>query len=114
MFVDIQSFFLYTGTHSQSMEFPDAIEEDETTGGSPQVDHQNAEALSSEKSPSVAVEGTVGNGKQPRHQRTEDSANAMHRRRTHRVVDMQAMVDELNRKDQYDSTNKTDDDRAYW
>ena len=59
MFIDIETFLLNTLVDAQSMQLLDAEEQDETTRCSPEVDDQNAEALSTEESPSVTVERTV-------------------------------------------------------
>ena len=110
MLVDIQSFILDTTIDAQSMQALDAVEQDETAGSSPEVDDEDAETLSTEESPTMTIEGSVGRGQQTRHKRAQDTAYAMYRRSTHRVVDVQTMVDELNGKDKHDAADKTDDD----
>ena len=60
MFINVESFFLYTGTDTQTMQSLDAEEQDETTNCSPEVDNQYAETLSSEEAPAVSVESTIG------------------------------------------------------
>ena len=59
MLVDVQTFFFHTGRNAETVQLLDAIEEDDTTGSSPEVNHENAKALSTEEAPTVAIEGTV-------------------------------------------------------
>ena len=59
MFVNIQSFVLNAAINAQTMQLLDAIEQDKATGGSPEVDDQDAEALRPEESPSMTIEGPV-------------------------------------------------------
>ena len=62
MLVDIQSFILDTTIDAQSMQALDAVEQDETAGSSPEVDDEDAETLSTEESPTMTIEGSVGRG----------------------------------------------------
>ena len=59
MFVNIQSFVLNAAINTQTMQLLDAIEQDEATGGSPEVDDQDAEALRPEESPAMTIESTI-------------------------------------------------------
>ena len=59
MFVNVKTFFFDSLVHAQAVQLLDAIEQEETAGGSPKVDDQYAEALSTEESPAVTVERTV-------------------------------------------------------
>ena len=59
MFIDIEAFFLNTLVYAQSMQFLDTVEQDDTAGGSPEVNDQYAEALSTEEAPSITIEGTI-------------------------------------------------------
>ena len=110
MFVDIQSFLLDTTIDAQSMQALDAVEQDEAAGSSPEVDDEDAETLSTEESPTMTIEGSVGRGQQTRHKRAQDAAYTMYRRSTHRVVDVQTMVDELDGEDKHDAADESDDD----
>ena len=110
MFIDIKSFFLNTGSDTQAVQLLDAVEQDETAGGCPKVDAENAEALCAEESPAMTIESSVRGGEQTCHQRTEDTADTMYRRSTHGVVDVQFVVDKLDRIDQHQSTDESDDD----
>ena len=47
---------------AESVQLLDAEEEDETAGGCPEVDDQDAEALCAEKAPAVAVEDSFCGG----------------------------------------------------
>ena len=60
MFVNIETFFFNALVNAQAMQFLDAIEQGETTGGSPEVDDEDAIALGTEETPAVAIEGTIG------------------------------------------------------
>ena len=79
MFIDVESFFLYTSTNTQAMQLLDAVEQDKTAGGCPKVDAENAEALGAEESPSMTIESSVRGGEQTCHQRAEDTADTMYR-----------------------------------
>ena len=59
MFVDVETFFFYALADTQAVRLLDAVEQDESAGGSPEVNDQNAEALSTEESPTMTVECTV-------------------------------------------------------
>ena len=50
MFVNIEAFFLNALADTQAVYLLDAIEQSESTGSSPKVNHQNAEQFSSEES----------------------------------------------------------------
>ena len=78
MLVDIKSFLLDATIHTQAVSILDSVEENESAGSSPEVDHQNAEALSTEESPAVAVEGTVRSRQQACHQRAEDTTDTVY------------------------------------
>ena len=110
MFIDIKSFFLDTGTDTQAVQLLDAVEQDETAGGCPKVDAENAEALGAEESPSMTIESSVRSGEQTCHQCAEDTADTVYRRSTHGVVDVQLMIDKLDGIDQHQSTDESDDD----
>ena len=112
MLIDIQSLFLDTRLDTKAVQFPDAEEQDDATGGCPEVDDEYAEALRTEEAPAMTIESTVAGGEQSRHQGSEYSAHAMHRRSTNGVVDMQDMVDKLDGKYQHHATHQSDDDSA--
>ena len=57
--VDVETFFLDAGIYTKAVQFLDAKEEDETASGCPEVDDEDAEALSAEETPAVTVEGTI-------------------------------------------------------
>ena len=59
MFVDVQSFLLDATIDAQTVQTLDAVEQDEAAQGCPEVDAKDAEALSTEESPAVTVEGTA-------------------------------------------------------
>ena len=59
MFIDIQSFFLDTGIHTQTMSLLNSIEQDESADCSPEVDHEDNEGLCTKEAPTKAVERTV-------------------------------------------------------
>ena len=110
MFIDVETFLFNAGIHSEAVQFLDAIEEDESTGGCPEVDDEDAEALGSEEAPSVTVEGTIARGEQTRQECAENAAHTMHRGGTHGVVDVQFVVDELDGENQHRSADESDDD----
>ena len=78
MLVDIQSFLLDTGIHTQTMDLLNAVKQDESADCSPEVDHEDTKSLCAEKSPTKAVEGTVSGLQQTRHQRTQDTTDTMY------------------------------------
>jgi hypothetical protein len=57
--IDIEAFFLNALVDAQTMQFLDAIEESEATNCSPEVDNEDTEALCSEESPTMTIEGAV-------------------------------------------------------
>ena len=59
MFVNIQSFVLNAAVDAETVKILDAIEQDKATGGSPEVDDQDAEALRPEESPTMTIEGPI-------------------------------------------------------
>ena len=59
MFVDIETFLFNALVDAQAVQLLDAVEQGESTGGSPEVDDQDAKALSTEESPAVTVEGVM-------------------------------------------------------
>ena len=59
MLVDIEAFLFNSLVNTQAVQLLDAVEQDKSTGSSPEVDHQDAKTLSAEESPAKAVEGTV-------------------------------------------------------
>ena len=108
MLVDIQTFVLDTGGNTQAVDLLDSKEEDDTAGSSPEVDHQNTEALSSEEAPAVTIERTVAGREQTCEQCTQDTTDTMNRACTYRVVDVQYMINELDREYQDGTADKTD------
>ena len=113
MFVDVETFFFYALADTQAVCLLDAVEQGESAGGSPEVYDQYAEALSTEESPAVTVERTVRSREQTSHQRSEDTADTVYGTGTHRIVDVQYMIDKLDGVDQYDTTHETDDHSTY-
>ena len=59
MFVDVETFFLNALADTQTVYLLDSVEQGETAGSSPKVDHQNTKQLSCEESKTVTVERTV-------------------------------------------------------
>ena len=108
--IDIETFLLNTLVNAQAMNLLNTEEEDDTTGGSPEVYDENAETLSTKESPSVTIEGTVGHRQQTCHDGTQDTADTVYRRCTYGIVDVQFVIDKLNGIDEYDTTDESDDD----
>ena len=71
--VDVETFLLYTFINAQTVEIFYSVEQNHTANGCPEVDDEDAEALSAEKSPAVSVECTVGSAEQAGHQCAEDA-----------------------------------------
>jgi len=113
MLVNIQALVLDTGRNTQAVQFLDSVEEGEATGGSPKVDDEDAEGLSSEETPTVAIQCTIAYGEQAGHQRAQDSAYAMNAASSYRIIDVQTVVDELNGKDENRSANQTNDNCSH-
>ena len=113
MFVDIETFLLNTLTNAQTVYLLDTIEEDETTGSSPEVDDEDTKQLSTKETPAEAVEGTVARREQTSHQCAEDTTDTMYRAGTHRVVDVQLVIDELDGVHQDDTTGQTNDNSTH-
>ena len=59
MFIDVETFFFDSLVYAQTVQLLDAVEQDETTGGSPKVDDQNSETLGTEKPPTMTIESTI-------------------------------------------------------
>ena len=59
MFIDVETFFFYTFVNAQSVNIFYSIEQNYTTSSCPEVDDEDAEALSTEETPTVTVESTV-------------------------------------------------------
>ena len=109
MLVDVETFLLYTFINAKTVNIFDAIEQNESTSGCPEVDDQDTEALCSEESPAVTVESTIAGREQTCHQGSQNTTDTMHRACTHGIVDMQHVVDELNGKYQYQTADQADD-----
>ena len=114
MFVNIQTFVLDAGRNAKPMEFLDAIEEGDAAGCSPEVDDEDTKALGSEKAPAMSIEGAISGGEQTGHECAENTTDTVYRACTHRIVDVEHVVDELNGEDQDSATHETDDDCAHW
>ena len=78
MLINVEAFLFDTLVDAQAVQFLDAVEQDKTTGSSPKVDDQNAETLSTEESPSIAVEGTIRGRQQTRHQCTQNTTDTVY------------------------------------
>ena len=113
MFINVESFLFDALVNAQAVQLLDSVEQSHTTGGSPKVDDQDAEQLCSEESPSVTIESTIRGRQQTCHQGAEYAADTMYRAGTNGVVDMQLMVNKLDGINQYDTTDKTNDDGSY-
>ena len=59
VFVDIEAFLFDALVDTQAVNLLDTVEQGKSAGSSPEVDDQDAEALSAEESPAVTVECTV-------------------------------------------------------
>ena len=77
MLVDVETFLLYTFINAKTVNIFDAVEQNESTSGCPEVDDQDTEALCTKESPAVTVEGTIAGREQTCHQGSEDTADAM-------------------------------------
>lgn len=62
--VNVEAFVFYASGDAQAVQFPDAVEEDESAGRSPEVYNQYAKALCAKKAPAVTVERAAGGGEQ--------------------------------------------------
>ena len=113
MFVDIETFFFDSLVYTEAMQFLDAIEQDETAGGSPKVDDQNTETLGAKESPAKTVERSIRRRQQASHQCAENTADTMNRACTYRVVNVQMVIDELYGIDQYQTTNEANNNSSY-
>ena len=109
MLIHVQSFVLNTGRHPKAVKFLDAKEEKEAAGSSPEVDDEDAEALSTEESPAASVESAIGCGEQTCQQSAKDAADTVYGACANRVVDVQDVVNELNGIDKDCTTYQTDD-----
>ena len=78
MLVDVETFLLYTLAYTQTMKLLDAIEQDEATGSSPEVDYEDTKHLCAKEAPTKAIEGTVTGREQTCHQSTKDTAYTMY------------------------------------
>ena len=78
MLVDIETFFLDSLVNTQTGNLLDAPEEDDTCYGCPKVDDDDTEALCTEESEAIAVEGTAVDGEETCHHCTEDTAYAVY------------------------------------
>ena len=96
------------------MQALDGVEQDEAAGGCPEVDDQDAEALSTEEAPSVTVQGTIGCGQESRQQCAQYAADTMYAGSTHRVVDVEHVINKLDGENQYNAAEKSDDDCPEW
>ena len=59
MLIDIETFFLYAGIHTESMQLLDTEEQHHTAGCCPKVDTQHSKALGTEESPTMTVQCTI-------------------------------------------------------
>ena len=95
MFIDVETFLLNAGIHSEAVQFLDAIEEDESTGGCPEVDDYDAEALCAEEGEAVSVENALRNTEETSQDGAEDTAYTVNGACTYRVVDVELLVNKL-------------------
>ena len=109
MLVYVEALFLDALIHSQACYLLDAPEEDDACHGSPSVDYQDTKCLSGEEAKASTVEGTAVEGKETRHERAEDAAYAVHTAGSHRVVNVELGVDELDAEHQQDACQQSDD-----
>ena len=107
MFIDVKTFFFYTFINAQSVNIFYAIEQYESTNSCPEVNHQDAEALSTEEAPTTTIEGACLSSQQTSHDSTQDTADAVYRTCTYRIVDVQLVINKLNGEYQYRATNQT-------
>jgi hypothetical protein len=77
MFINVETFLLDALVNAQAVQLLNAIEENDTTGSSPEVNDQDAKALSSEESPSMTIESTIRGRKQTRQQRSQNTTDTM-------------------------------------
>ena len=59
MLVNVEPLLLDALVDAQAMQLLDAVEQGESTGASPEVDDQDAKALSTEESPAVTIESAI-------------------------------------------------------
>ena len=78
MLINVETFLLDALVDAQAKQLLDAEEEDDATGGCPEVDNEYAEALCSEESPSEAIEGTVRGRQQTSHDGSKYTTYAMY------------------------------------
>ena len=110
MLINIQTFILDASGNTQTVQFLDTIEEEDTAGSSPKVDDEHTEAFGSEEPPTMTIEGTTAGRKQSRQQRAQNAANTVHGTCAYGVIDVQTVIDKLDGEYQYRPANKADDD----
>lgn len=114
MLVDIQTFFLDSLINTETSNLLDTPEEDDTCSSCPKVDADDTEALCAEETETATIEGTTIKGEETCHHGTEDTTYTMNRTCTNRVINMKLGIDELNRENQNDTSQETDDGRTQW
>ena len=92
--------------------FFDAVEQQESGHGCPQVDDDDSETLSTEETPSVTVQRTTICCEKSREDCAENTADTMDGACAYWIIDVKTVVNEFNRINQYDSAYQTDDDGA--
>ena len=113
MFVHVKSFVLDAGGNAKTVQLLDTVEEDEATGGSPEVNDEDTESFSSEEAPAMTIKGSVARREQASQQCSEDTADTVNAGGADRIIDVKLVVDELNAEYQHCAADKTDDDCAH-
>ena len=78
VFVNVKAFVLDAGFHTQSEEFLDSKEQQESAYRGPCVNYQDAKALYTQEMPSAAVEEASVCCQESGKESTQDTANAMY------------------------------------
>ena len=115
VFVDVKPLVLNAGRNAQAVNPVKPLEHDEADRNSPQTDTERAENLCrKEAARVVAIEEaghcgiSLARSKDAREDCAEHTAHAMNGTGSHRIVDVQHVVDELNGKGHHDTRHDAD------
>ena len=112
VFIDVQAFFFDAAADSYALDFMHCEHNDPTQAECPDADAQNAKCLNSKQMCSASVEQSILGGEQTHAHSPYDSADSVNRNRSHRVVNPQLMLEELDRSGHSRAANGTDNCRS--
>jgi hypothetical protein len=112
VFINVQTLFLDAARYAQTVNLVKTLKDKEAHAGCPSTHHYGTKQLGQEERGTEAVEPAFARGEETREQGARETAHTVYRRGTYGVIDMQYLINKVDRKDHQDAADGSNQDGA--